>query len=87
MDEEKLWMDCPKEERKAVNTIARCYRYFKGGYESGKYTMKEWKFLKSKCLYALDLCERYYSKEETDQRDYSNWKDSMQMYDKVREKL
>lgn len=87
MAEEKLWKDCSKEEHKAVNTISRCYRYFYGSYIDKKIKKKEWMFYKSKCLYALDLSEWYYSKEETEQRDFRNWRESIEMYQQVRDML
>lgn len=84
---DKLWKDCSKEEKRTVNTIVRCYRYLYGGYKSKKYNSIQWEIWKGLCIFALNLCEWYYSDTETDRRDYRNWKEGYEMYNKVREKL
>lgn len=83
---EKLWMDCTKEERQKVNTVKRCYRAFKYGYETGQYTKRQWLVLKQKCLDTLDFLEWYYSDEITDKRDFINWRDSWLSYQDWRDK-
>lgn len=80
----KYWKDCSKEEHQTVNTIARCYRYFLGGFKRKQISREKFEQLKSRCLLALNLCEFYYSDKQSDIRDFQNWKQGYEMYQKVR---
>lgn len=86
---DKLWnkSEISQEEMKTVNTIVRCYRYLYGGYKDKKYTKKQWEYWKSRCIYAFNLCEWYYSEQETLRRDYRNWKESNEMINTLRDEV
>lgn len=86
---ERYWNkdDITKEERQLVNTIMRIAYYNRGAYANGDISEVEYKFTKAKCIYALSLCEDYFSDEETLKRDFENWKDGFEQYQSVRDKL
>lgn len=83
---ERYWnkIDISKEEMRNVHLIVRCYRYFLGAYKEKKIKRKEFEFYKHKCIYALNLCEWYYSDSVTRLRDFKNWSDSFKEYQEVR---
>lgn len=83
---ERLWnkKEISKEEMSIVNTIMRIAYFNRGSYEKGDINETRYKFNKAKCIYALSLCEDYFSEEQTLYRDFENWKKSYEEYQKVK---
>ena len=87
MATEKYWSDCSQEEKDKIRELSRLHRMLNFLHNSGK--VSDWKYKKfvRQEKRILDFLEWFYSDEETDRRDYANWKDSFDRYQETRKDL
>lgn len=81
---EKLWRDCPKEERKRVNQINRDYRRIKADYEEGLISREDFDIFLTSALKKLELLEWLYDDKTVEFLDY---KRNYALYNQFRKKI
>lgn len=57
---EKLWIDCSEEEKSEVYAIEQDYRQLREDYSTGKITLRQYKYRRTRLIKRLDMVEEKY---------------------------
>ena len=57
---EKLWIDCSEEEKSEVYAIENDYRQLRQDYSTGKITLRQYRYRRTRLIKRLDMVEEKY---------------------------
>lgn len=81
---EKYWTECSKEERKAVNNIAREFKKKKAQFLNKEIKWWQYYLALSQLLEELDFCEWFFSDEH---QEFLEYKKNYENYNEFRKEL
>lgn len=57
---EKLWEECSEEEKAEVSEVENDYRQLRQDYSTGKITLRQYKYRRTRLIKRLDMVEEKY---------------------------